>query len=146
MTLFKFILSSLVFFLLWIRSTLYSLKLFKIYSFNVPIIAIGNIAIGGTGKTPLTIHLSQLLSKQKIKHVIVTRGFGKKSKGTFYLEHDNKNSSFRPTDVGDEPLVIFNKIKEKYPYYKLYILGDGEDMEKLIKVINENKLSSKALF
>lgn len=112
MTLFKFILSSLVSFLLWIRSTLYSLKLFKIYSFNVPIIAIGNIAIGGTGKTPLTIHLSQLLSKQKIKHVIVTRGFGKKSKGTFCLEHNNKNNSFRPADVGDEPLVIFNKIKD----------------------------------
>ena len=111
MTLFKLILSSLVSFLLYIRKALYNLKIFKVHSFSVPIIAIGNIAIGGTGKTPLTIHLSQLLSKHKIKHVIVTRGFGKKSKGTYCLEHNNTNNSLKPTDVGDEPLVIFNKIK-----------------------------------
>jgi len=112
LTLFKFILSSLVSFFLCIRNTLYNLKILKIYSFSVPVVAVGNIAIGGAGKTPLTIHLSRLLSKQKIKHVIVTRGFGKKSQGTYCLEHNNKNNSLKSTDVGDEPLVIFNKIKD----------------------------------
>ena len=50
-------------FIIWLRNKLYDKKWIKSYSFSKPIISIGNITTGGTGKTPLVIYLAQLIIK-----------------------------------------------------------------------------------
>jgi len=55
----------------------YKLKIITPKKFNTPIISIGNIEVGGTGKTPMTLYLAQLLKTQNIVHAIVSRGYKK---------------------------------------------------------------------
>ena len=63
-----------------IRNELFDLGILKSKSYNVPIISIGNITVGGTGKTPHTEYLIRLLSP-KYKVAVLSRGYKRKSKG-----------------------------------------------------------------
>jgi len=86
-----------------IRNFLYDYKLFKSTEFEIPVISIGNITVGGTGKTPHTEYLVELLNKQ-FKVTTVSRGYKRKTKG--YRE---VNISSLASEVGDEPLQIKSK-------------------------------------
>jgi tetraacyldisaccharide 4'-kinase len=76
-------------------------------AYDMPIIGVGNLSLGGTGKTPHTEYLVRLLRKQ-YRLAILSRGYLRKSKG-FVLA--DKHSTFR--DVGDEPLQYRRKFGEK---------------------------------
>ena len=110
MKLIFFIISKLYAFLLLIWSSLYKFKLLKTHNFSTPIISIGNIEIGGTGKTPTTIFLSQLLSKQNITHIIVSRGYKKHIKGTLIISDYNKLLLNDPYDCSDEAFLLASKL------------------------------------
>ncbi len=84
---------------------LYDKGLLKVYKFDIPIICIGNITVGGTGKTPMTELVISHFSK-KYHVAVLSRGYGRKTKG--YLE---VSTSARYREVGDEPL----QMKLKYP-------------------------------
>jgi tetraacyldisaccharide 4'-kinase len=71
----------------------------------VPVISVGNITVGGTGKTPHTEHLIQLLSK-KFQVAVLSRGYKRKSRGFLVVENESTSKQ-----VGDEPL----QIKMKFP-------------------------------
>lgn len=88
-----------------IRNFLYDINFYKQHEFNVPIISVGNITVGGTGKTPHAEYLIELLKKQ-FKVAYLSRGYKRKTKG-FILA--NKNSDV--FEIGDEPV----QIKQKYP-------------------------------
>ncbi|MFI3264579.1 MAG: tetraacyldisaccharide 4'-kinase [Rikenellaceae bacterium] len=88
-----------------LRHMLYDKGLLKIYKFRIPIICIGNVTVGGTGKTPMTELIVSHFSKSR-KVAVLSRGYGRKTKG--YIEV-RSNSHYR--NVGDEPL----QIKLKYP-------------------------------
>tara|TARA_Y100000996_G_scaffold355738_1_gene296381 strand:- start:156 stop:1133 length:978 start_codon:yes stop_codon:yes gene_type:complete len=92
---------------------LFRLGFKKTYSFNTFIISIGNLTVGGTGKTPMTIYLSKLLFSQKIKHTVVSRGYKKKKEGTFVLSGPG-SKKFSAVDCGDEPYLL-NKELENIP-------------------------------
>ncbi len=79
--------------------------LLKSSSFNLPIISVGNISVGGTGKTPHTEYLINLLL-DKYKLASLSRGYKRQSKG-FILANNKSNS----LDLGDEPM----QIKRKFP-------------------------------
>jgi len=107
LTLFTYLLwpFSLIFrIVIMIRTFLYRFKVFKITRFSVPIIVVGNITVGGTGKTPVVILLAHLLKKQGYQPGIVSRGYG--------AEASQSNESHLVTlesdvsTVGDEPLMI----------------------------------------
>jgi len=102
--------SKLYSFLILIWSSLYKFKLLKIYKFSTPIISIGNIEIGGTGKTPTTIFLSQLLSKKNITHIIVSRGYKKNIKGTLIISNYKKLLINDPYACGDEAFLLASKL------------------------------------
>ena len=91
-------------FIIFFRKKLYEYKIFKTYKFNVPIIVIGNITVGGTGKTPLVIYIANYLKSQGFKPAIVTRGYKSKCKIVSYVV--TKNSD--PDVFGDEPILIAN--------------------------------------
>ena len=64
----------------WVRNFLYNRGVLKSQGFDVPIISIGNLSMGGSGKSPMTEYLVRLLSSQK-NIGIVSRGYGRKTKG-----------------------------------------------------------------
>lgn len=88
-----------------LRNWMFNHNILKQKSFDTPIICVGNITVGGTGKTPHTEYLIRLLSK-KYKVAVLSRGYKRKSKGYRIVNVDS-----RVEDVGDEPL----QMKQKYP-------------------------------
>ena len=88
----------------------YQMNFFKKHVFDTPIISIGNIAVGGTGKTPMVVYFSQLLTKQKIKHAIVSRGYKKTALGTIVVQDYNKRVVNDPMFAGDEPVMLTYKL------------------------------------
>jgi tetraacyldisaccharide 4'-kinase len=89
-----------------IRNLLYDYKFFKSTEFEIPVISIGNITAGGTGKTPHTEYLVELLRKQFIVTTI-SRGYKRKTKGYQEVEVSSLASA-----VGDEPLQIKTKFSD----------------------------------
>ena len=85
------------------RNFLYDKGIFKSFSFDVPIIAVGNLSVGGTGKTPQIEYLIRLLSN-KYKSATLSRGYKRKSKG-FILADANANAIL----IGDEPFQFYSK-------------------------------------
>ncbi len=89
-----------------VRNKMFDLNLLKSKEFDVPIISIGNITVGGTGKTPHVEYLVNLLSK-KIKVATLSRGYKRKTTGFRLVE-----TSSTAIEVGDEPLQIKNKFPD----------------------------------
>lgn len=89
----------------YIRNMLYDTQIFKSTEFKIPVISIGNITVGGTGKTPHTEYLVELLQKH-VNVATLSRGYKRKTKGFSLVQESSKVQ-----DVGDEPL----QIKLKFP-------------------------------
>lgn len=87
------------------RNYFFDLGILKSYSFDLPIIAVGNLSVGGTGKTPQIEYLIRLLS-DKYKVATLSRGYKRQSEG-FILANENVNASI----IGDEPFQFFQKFK-----------------------------------
>ena len=83
-----------------IRNLLFDYGVFKSYSYNIPIICIGNLSAGGTGKTPHIQHIITIL-KDKFNIAILSRGYGRDNSNLQYV-----NTSSNVQSVGDEPLQI----------------------------------------
>jgi tetraacyldisaccharide 4'-kinase len=88
-----------------IRNFLFDNGFLKSYSFDVPIIAVGNLSVGGTGKTPQIEYLIRLLST-KHKVATLSRGYKRKSEG-FVLADSTSNAEI----LGDEPFQFYKKFK-----------------------------------
>ena len=120
-----------------IRNIFFEIGIFKENKFNIPIIGVGNITVGGTGKTPHSQYISELLQK-KFKIAILSKGYGRKTKEFKYV---NINSNCN--EVGDEPLQMkknlpkeivavdhkrvngLNKIMKEHPSVNCIILDDA---------------------
>ncbi|MEM6316968.1 MAG: tetraacyldisaccharide 4'-kinase [Bacteroidota bacterium] len=88
-----------------LRNIAYKYNLLKGVAFNLPVISVGNLTVGGAGKTPHIEYLIRLL-KDYINIATLSRGYGRKTKG-FLLVRPNHNSE----EVGDEPL----QFRRKFP-------------------------------
>lgn len=94
--------------LLHIRNKFYDWNIFKSFSFNIPIISVGNLTLGGTGKTPHVEYLIRLLKKD-YEISTLSRGYKRKTKGFLISSEDSTVNC-----IGDEPLqykLKFNQIK-----------------------------------
>jgi tetraacyldisaccharide 4'-kinase len=87
-----------------LRNLLYDLDFLKSRSYNLPIICVGNLNTGGTGKTPHIEYLIRLLKNHQV--AVVSRGYGRNTKGLIEVQLQSEASQ-----VGDEPL----QIKKKFP-------------------------------
>jgi len=92
-------------FVAFLRASLYRYGLLKAFKPTVPTVVVGNLSLGGTGKTPHVEFLIRALQNQ-YKLAVLSRGYGRKTKG--YVE---LNSNSKPDEVGDEP----KQIKQKFP-------------------------------
>ena len=81
------------------------------YKSKIPIIIVGNISVGGTGKTPVVLNLCNFLLKNNKKVAIISRGYQAKSKYyPFEINNDTK-----PNQCGDEPYMMFEALNKKVP-------------------------------
>lgn len=90
-------------FAVWLRNKLFDWGVLKQEEFDIPIISVGNITVGGTGKTPMIEFLIDILSRN-YNIAVLSRGYKRKSKGFVLATADSTVS-----DIGDEPLQILKK-------------------------------------
>ncbi|WP_452232495.1 tetraacyldisaccharide 4'-kinase [Lacinutrix sp. MEBiC02595] len=90
----------------WLRNVFYDIGVFKSKSYSFPIIAVGNLSVGGTGKTPMIEYLIALL-KDKKQVATLSRGYKRSSEG-FYLADKYANAK----TLGDEPFQFYRKFNE----------------------------------
>lgn len=96
------------------RNKLFDWKIIRSHSFDVPVICIGNITVGGTGKTPHTEYLIKLL-KQEFQVAVLSRGYKRKSKGYVLATPETII-----TQIGDEPY----QMKQKFP--EIHVAVDAD--------------------
>jgi tetraacyldisaccharide 4'-kinase len=70
-----------------------------------PVISVGNLSVGGSGKTPFVIALGELLKARDIRFDVLSRGYGRKTRGVLVVEAGGK-----AVDFGDEPLLIARRL------------------------------------
>lgn len=98
----------------WVRNVLYDDRVLPSHKVDIPTIAIGNLAVGGTGKTPMTEYLIRLLSPT-YKVAVLSRGYGRKTSG-FRIA----NAQDTAKTIGDEPMLIHTH----YPNIPVAVCAD----------------------
>ena len=88
------------------RNALYDRRILKARSLQGPVISVGNVSTGGSGKTPFVILLGEQLKKRGIKFDVLSRGYGRKTRGVLLVEPGGL-----PRDFGDEPLLIARRLQ-----------------------------------
>lgn len=83
----------------WFRNRLFDWGILSSKRFDVPVICVGNLEAGGTGKSPVVLHIIELLLNSGKKPVLLSRGYGRKTKGYRLVQAGDAAA-----DVGDEPL------------------------------------------
>jgi tetraacyldisaccharide 4'-kinase len=97
-----------------LRNLFFDLGLFKSTKFNIPVIIIGNITLGGSGKSPMTEYLVKLLKNDYVTAVL-SRGYGRKTTGFKLVETDSTAA-----EVGDEPM----QFKQHFPDLTVAVCED----------------------
>jgi len=116
------------------RNLLFDLKILKSKYYKIPNIGVGNLSMGGTGKSVLIIYLSELF-KSKYNIAILSRGFNRKSKGFFIA---NKDSSARL--IGDEPYQFHKRFPE------ITVAVSENRNEGVVKILKDNPKTQLILF
>ena len=119
-------------FVVWIRHSMFDAGTIRSREFKTPTICVGNITVGGTGKTPFVEYLIRLLQPGR-KLAVVSRGYKRKSKG-MQVSDENATAEI----LGDEPYQIF----KKYP--KTLVVADSNRC-RAIDYIEENHKSVDAI-
>jgi tetraacyldisaccharide 4'-kinase len=88
------------------RNALYQRHLLSPRALGGPVVSIGNLSAGGSGKTPFVMLLGELLKARGIKFDVLSRGYGRKSRGVLQVD-----PAGLPQQYGDEPLLIARKLK-----------------------------------
>lgn len=91
-----------------IRNWLYDHGFLTSHTYDTPVICIGNLAVGGTGKTPHTEYIARLLMSEGWRVGILSRGYGRKSKGLRIV-----TSSSTAQEVGDEPSQMYQTLRHE---------------------------------
>ena len=123
----------------------YKINLFKKYRLNVPVVIVGNITVGGVGKTPFTKYLVKELAKHNIKSGVILRGYKGKNNKNATIVDINSNS----IEVGDEALIYATnnipvaigknrymagiELLKHYPNLQIIISDDGLQHYSLIR-------------
>ena len=102
--------------LMYFRNLLFDFKIVKSKEYQLPIISIGNLCVGGSGKSPMVEYIVKLLSSHT-GVAVLSRGYGRETSGFHWV----KSSSY-VRDVGDEPL----QIKRKFPNVSVAVSEDRQ--------------------
>jgi len=93
-----------------LRRVFYGLHMFKRKALSCPVISIGNITLGGTGKTPTVIQIAGVLSRKGILPAVVSRGYARKDENQIVIVSDGSSILADSKTGGDEPVLIASKL------------------------------------
>lgn len=126
------------------QNRLYDSGVFTAHRLSGPVISVGNLSVGGAGKTPFVILLGELLKQRGIEFDVLSRGYGRKTSGVLQVDPDGS-----PQQFGDEPLLIARRrlcpvvvgesryqaglFAERKHGQRLHILDDGFQHRKLAR-------------
>jgi tetraacyldisaccharide 4'-kinase len=143
------------------RNALYDRGIFKVRRLSRPVISVGNISVGGSGKTPFVIALGEFLKQHGISFDVLSRGYGRRSKEIAVVDPGGT-----PEQFGDEPLLIARRLQmpvvvgadryqagllaEKRFASRVHLLDDGFQHRRLhrdfdIVLLPEKDLNDKLL-
>jgi tetraacyldisaccharide 4'-kinase len=88
-----------------LRNALYERNMLPKRRLRGPVISVGNLSVGGSGKTPFVLLLGDLLKRRGVKFDVLSRGYGRKRHGVALVQPGGS-----PTDFGDEPLLIARRL------------------------------------
>ena len=106
----KHLLSQLYALVTKLRVLLYKKGILVSNQLKYPVVSIGNLTVGGTGKTPLTIFLATTLKQAGYQPIVLTRGYKRKSKDPVLVVSDGKRILCNPEDSGDEAYLLATKL------------------------------------
>lgn len=149
----KYLLSKLYGLIVSLRAFLYERGILQSQRLKYPVISVGNLTVGGTGKTPLVGFLAQILKKAGYQPVILSRGYKRSGNSPVVLVSDLQKVLCTPEECGDEPYLLARKLegvpvvvgKSRYQAGKLledrypnliYILDDGYQHLQLKRNLN----------
>lgn len=113
-------------FIVRVRNKLFDFNILKSKEFRIPVISVGNITVGGTGKTPHIEYLIEMLSGE-YKVAVLSRGYKRKTRN-FLLAGENTPMNF----IGDEPW----QLKEKYPHITVAVDSNRvRGIEKIMQAV-----------
>ncbi|CAG1065012.1 tetraacyldisaccharide 4'-kinase [uncultured bacterium] len=92
------------------RALLYGLNVLPSYRLSRKVISVGNITVGGTGKTPVTIFLAEFFRKNGKKAAVLSRGYKGSARGVAIVS-DGKEVLLSPAEAGDEPYLMATRLK-----------------------------------
>ncbi len=88
------------------RNRLYDRRTIQPRRLHGPVVSVGNISVGGSGKTPFVILLGELLKQRGVRFDVLSRGYGRKSRGVMQVDPSGPSTTF-----GDEPLLIARRLE-----------------------------------
>ena len=91
---------------IYVRNALYDSGVYKSHELQGPVVSIGNLSVGGSGKTPFTILLGELLKAKQIKFDVLSRGYCRDTSDVLLVDPAGS-----PQQFGDEPLLIARKLQ-----------------------------------
>ncbi len=96
------------------REKFFDKQIFKTQSLPIPVISVGNLTLGGTGKTPVVQYIAKLLQNNGYKPAVVSRGYGGKAASRVNVVADDTNIYLAAGDAGDEPVFLAESVKGLY--------------------------------
>jgi tetraacyldisaccharide 4'-kinase len=93
-----------------VRNNLYNKGLFRQLRLPCPVVSVGNITVGGTGKTPMVILLAKLLREKGRRPAVLSRGYGVRTKASVNIVSDGNRLLMGWHEAGDEPVLIARSI------------------------------------
>jgi tetraacyldisaccharide 4'-kinase len=127
-----------------LRNTLFDRGVLSSQRLQQPVVSVGNLSVGGSGKTPFVIALGELLKTRGIRFDVLARGYRRKTRGVLVVETDGNSTEF-----GDEPLLIARRlgvpvivgesryaagrVAEQKFQLQLHILDDGFQHRSLVR-------------
>lgn len=117
------------YFTLYCRNKLFDKGVYKSIHYDIPSICVGNIAVGGTGKTPMVEYLIRMYRENE-RIAVISRGYGRKTKGLLKVE---VNDDYR--NVGDEPL----QIKRKFPDVDVIVSASRRQAFEMLSALPESE-------
>lgn len=92
--------------IIFFRNRFYDWRIFRKIRLPCPVISVGNLTVGGTGKTPCVILLAQMLSKHGYRPAVLSRGYGSRGSGQVNIVSNGKSVLLPSESASDEPLLI----------------------------------------
>jgi tetraacyldisaccharide 4'-kinase len=135
-----------------LRETCYRQGFFKSHRLNVPVISVGNLTLGGTGKTPMVHYLARLLQANGLRPAVISRGYGGAAKGKVNLVSNGAELLLDAESAGDEPrflaetlpgIPVLTGIVRRLPAQRaiemgadVLLLDDGFQHMQIVRAVN----------